>query len=891
MARRPKILVPNDSAAQKVAPQRQKETPLMEQYNAMKAKYGDAIMLFRVGDFYETFGEDAVKTAQILGITLTARNNGGSNIELAGFPYHSLDTYLPKLVKAGQRVAVCDQLEKPNKANKLVKRGVTEVVTPGIITQDGVLDHKQNNYIAALHTPAKGAIGIAFLDISTGEFLVSEGERESIEKLLQSFQPAELLVSKHPAHLHRDWLQQMRAQYYNSAIDDWVFSNDYAKGKLQAQFEVHSLKGFGIDEMDSAQLAAGVILHYVGTTEHNNLQHISSIARIQPDRYVGLDRFTVRNLELAQPSHPSGKSLLQVLDHTLTPMGARLLAKWIQLPLKDRKTIQNRHDMVRFFVDERDAAQAVSEQLRIIGDLERLIAKMPLGRMTPRDLRQLSRALAATQPIKALFMESELPPLRSFGERLQPCEQVQKRINTTINENPPAKTDNGNYVRAGVSATLDELRHIVQNSQDYLLQKEIALAQSTGIHNLKIGRNDVFGMYFEVTNKHKDRFEVPADWVRKQTLTNAERYTSPELQEIEAKLMGAEDKIVEEEQRLFDELLEELREFIRPIQTDAQLIAQLDCYLCFAHNAIQYQYCRPQMSDDYALDIKAGRHPVIERALPVGEEYVPNDIYLDQEGQQIIMITGPNMAGKSALLRQTALICLMAQIGSFVPAQEARLSVVDKIFTRVGATDNISSGESTFMVEMNETASILNNISARSLILLDEIGRGTSTYDGISIAWAIAEFLHQSEERPKTLFATHYHELNQLAEHHERIKNFNVSTKEVQGKVLFLRKLQAGGAQHSFGIQVARLAGMPRTVVERAKDILVELEKKDIDSAAPTAAERLANMPTHQVQMSIFEAAPDPAWERVRAALQGIDLNRLTPIECMLQLSELQKLL
>lgn len=886
MARRPKPKLGEKEETK--TSKKTKETPLMEQYNAMKAKYGDAVMLFRVGDFYETFGQDAITAANVLGITLTARNNGGSNVELAGFPFHALDTYLPKLVRAGHRVAVCDQLEKPNKMNKIVRRGVTEVVTPGIITSDGVLNHKQNNYICAVFADAKNGIGIAFMDISTGEFLVSEGDAVAIEKLLQNFQPSEILL---PKHQQKEWTARLKENFYTYNIDDWVFSTDYAREKLLNQFEVASLKGFGIEEMTLAQIAAGAILHYVASTEHNNISHVNHIARLQPDKYVWMDRFTIRNLELLQATHPSGVALLQVLDQTTTAMGARLLAKWIQLPLKDRKAIQARHDMVRFFVDDREANDQILAQLKQIGDLERLVSKIPLGKISPRDLRQLARALAALAPIKTILAAAESPQLHAFAERIQLCETMQKRLDTTIIENAPNKTDNGSFVQKGISPALDELRELVHNTQNYLRNIEIQQAQLTGISNLKIGRNDVFGFYFEVTNKHKDRAPIPADWQRKQTLANAERYTSEKLQELEHKILTAEEQIVAEEQRIFAELLADLLDYMRPIQADAQLVAQLDCFICFAQVAIQNNYCRPMLNDDFAIDIKAARHPVIEKQLKIGEEYVPNDIFLDREQQQIMMITGPNMAGKSAILRQTALICLLAQIGCFVPAQEARLGIVDKIFTRVGASDNISSGESTFMVEMNETASILNNISDRSLILLDEIGRGTSTYDGISIAWAIAEYLHHSEARPKTLFATHYHELNQLTEHLPRIKNFNVSTKEVNNRVIFLRRLQEGGTGHSFGIQVARMAGMPKEVVARAKEILVELEKKDIDSSQPNIENRLANMPTEKVQMSFFEAAVDETWERVRQALHETDINRLTPVEAMLRLLEIQKML
>lgn len=865
-----------------------KETPLMEQYNAMKAKYGDAILLFRVGDFYETFGSDAITASGVLGITLTKRNNGGADTELAGFPFHALDTYLPKLVRAGYRVAVCDQLEKPSPQKKIVKRGVTEVVTPGVAIGENILDHRSNNYLAALHAEPKGMMGIALLDISTGEFLVSEGDAAYIEKLLQSFQPAEVL---HAKARQKDWQKRLGDRFYLYGIDDWVFTTDYTQEKLLQQFEVASLKGFGIDDLSLAQIAAGVALHYVASTEHTNLKHLNNISRIQADRYVWLDRFTVRNLELVTPTHASGVPLVQILDQTISPMGTRLLKKWILLPLKDRKSIAARHDMVRYLIDNRDVAELIETHIRQIGDLERLISKVPMGKINPRDLRQLHKALSALVPIKTALLQAEHPQLQSFGERIQLCQLIHDRIGKEIVENPPVKLDDGDFIQAGVSEELDELRDLMKNTNGHLSQLLQKAVVETGIATLKVDRNDVFGFYFEVTNKYKDKGLIPESWYRKQTLTNTERYTTEELKSLESKILSAEEKTIELEKKLFHDLVFSLQDYIKPVQTTALLIAQLDCFASFARVAIQNNYCRPQMNDGLAIDIKLARHPVIEKQLKLGEEYVPNDIYLDNEHQQVMMITGPNMAGKSAILRQTALICLLAQMGSFVPAQEAKLSIVDKIFTRVGASDNISSGESTFMVEMNETASILNNVSERSLILLDEIGRGTSTYDGISIAWAIAEYLHNAPARPKTLFATHYHELNQLTEHLPRIKNFHVATKEVANKVIFLRKLQEGGSEHSFGIHVARMAGMPRLVVERAQEILVELEKKDIDTPEHQVAKKLEKMPAPAYQMSFFGAEADPTWDKVRDALDALDVNRMTPIDCMMKLLELKKLM
>lgn len=864
-----------------------KPTPLMAQYNDLKAQYADAILLFRVGDFYETFSDDAITASNVLGIVLTARNNGSSKVPLAGFPYHSLDTYLPKLVQAGYRVAVCDQLEKPSKLKKLVKRGVTEIVTPGVTTNDKILNHKTNNYLAAVHFGKKGQLGLALLDISTGEFLVSEGESSYIDKLLQSFQPSELIFAKNK---RQELLRHFGDKFYQYGVDDWVFVEDYAQEKLLQQFEVNSMKGFGIEALELAQVGAGAILHYVASTENTNLKHITNIARIQPERYVWLDKFTIRNLELVQSPHASGVPLVDVLDQTVSPMGTRMLRKWILLPLKERQEVEARHEVVQYFIDQAATAELVETQIRAIGDLERLISKVPLGKIVPREVKQLERALIALVPIKEALQQADNKRLQVIGERLQLCELIRNRIAEELVEEPPVKLDKGGVMARGVSEALDELRDLVSNSKEHLLAIQQREAAATGIENLKIGFNNVFGYYLEVTNKYKNKGLVPDHWVRKQTLTNAERYITDDLKQLEVKILGAEEKILALEQQLFQDLVFGLTEYIRPIQTNAALIARLDCLASFAKVALLYQYCRPNMNDSLTIDIKEGRHPVIERQLKLGESYVPNNIYLSNEEQQIIMITGPNMSGKSALLRQTALIALLAQMGSFVPAQSATLGMIDKVFTRVGASDNISSGESTFMVEMNETASILNNISERSLILLDEIGRGTSTYDGISIAWSIAEFLHNNGiAQPKTLFATHYHELNELAARFERIKNFSVATKELNNKVIFLRKLQEGGSHHSFGIHVAKMAGMPRYVVERANEILHQLEQKSIDAGDLDAKVKQINQPA--MQLSIFGAEPDPVLEALKEQLQDVDLNRLTPIECMLKLDELKKML
>lgn len=871
---------------------KKKVTPLMKQYNEFKTKYPDAVLLFRVGDFYETFGSDAVLASKVLGITLTARNNGSSKIELAGFPHHSLDTYLPKLVRAGYRVAICDQLEKPSKLKKVVKRGVVEVVTPGVTINDQILDHKSNNFLAALHFGKKDQIGLSLLDISTGEFLVAEGSTMTIDKLLQNFNPSEIIYSKHDK---KQLENRFGEKYYLYGVDDWVFMEDYAQEKLTAQFEVASLKGFGIHDLELAQIAAGAILHYLQSTENTNLQHLNNISRIQNDNYVWLDRFTVRNLELVNSTYGTGITLLDIMNRTISPMGSRLMRKWVLLPLKNLEAVQARHSVLQYFIDHAELVFSLEEQIQQVGDLERLISKVPLGKVNPREVRQLQRALVALEPLKAALAKSDNDHLQKIAKGIELCEPMRKRIQQDIVEEPPVKLDKGGVIADGVNADLDELRDLIKNSKDHLLKIQNEEAAATGIDNLKIGFNNVFGYYLEVTNKYKNKGLIPDNWVRKQTLTNKERYITDELKKLEVKILGAEEKILDLETQIYQELVFFLADYIRPIQKNAYLTAQLDCLLSFTKLAIERDYCQPEMNDSYAIEIKEGRHPVIEQHLAVGEFYVPNDIYLDNEDQQLLMITGPNMSGKSALLRQTALIALMAQMGSFVPAKSAKIGLIDKVFTRVGASDNISSGESTFMVEMNETASILNNISDRSLILLDEIGRGTSTYDGISIAWSIAEFLHNNgSARPKTLFATHYHELNELANKFERIKNYHISTKELGKKVIFLRKLAEGGSEHSFGIHVARMAGMPKEVLNRAGEILHQLEAQRVENneKGDSLSAKLEQVQaTQPMQLSFFDAAPDPRVEQLQSYLDDLDLNRMTPIESMLKLLEIKKMM
>ncbi|MEM1319470.1 MAG: DNA mismatch repair protein MutS [Bacteroidota bacterium] len=864
----------------------------MQQYFRVKGKYPDAILLFRVGDFYETFGEDAITTSQVLGIILTKRNNGGSDIELAGFPYHSLDMYLPRMVRAGFRVAICEQLEKPSKEKKIVKRGVTEIVTPGIAIDDKLLDHKSNNFLASVAFGKRDRVGVAFLDVSTGEFLVSEGRSNYVDKLLQSFKPSEVIFSKSKK---KSFTDNFGERFYTYPLEEWVYTIDYGREKLLDHFEVQGLKGFGIEALELAQVAAGAVIHYLATTENHNIRHITRISQVQPDRYVWMDRFSIRNLELIHSAHDSGVPLIQILDQTISPMGARLMKKWVVLPLKSTEAVQARLDMVSYFIEHGALTEQIEAQIRQIGDLERLISKVPLGKINPRELVQLRRAMLAIDPTKALLQDSDNSFLQKIGEGLDPCEKLTAEIGKVLIEEPPVNLAKGGVIADGNHEELDELRNIVKNSKELLIDIQQSESQRTGIASLKIGFNSVFGYYLEVTNKYKN--QVPEEWTRKQTLTGSERYITDELKKLEAKILGAEEKILGLEEQLFAGLIATVADFIMPVQRNAGLIARLDCLLAFARVAIKNNYCRPEINDSYVIDIKAGRHPVIEQHLDLGENYIPNDVYLDNEEQQVLMITGPNMAGKSAVLRQTALICLMAQMGSFVPAAEARLGIIDKVFTRVGATDNISSGESTFMVEMNETASIMNNISDRSLILLDEIGRGTSTYDGISIAWSIAEYLHNnSTARPKTLFATHYHELNELANKFPRIKNYSISTKQVGQKVIFLRKLVPGGSNHSFGIYVAKMAGMPRSIIERAAHILSQLEQKSIDNngadipTQPEADSTLQQLSTEQLQLSIFETV-DPTAGKLKAALMDLELNNMTPIECMLKLNELKKLL
>ncbi|MFN8259413.1 MAG: DNA mismatch repair protein MutS [Chitinophagales bacterium] len=863
-----------------------KETPLMGQYNRIKQKYPDAILLFRVGDFYETFGSDAIKASQILGIVLTKRANGSqTELELAGFPHHSVETYLPKLVKAGYRVAICEQLEDPKMVKGIVKRGVTELITPGIAINDKILDHKSNNFLASVYFTDK-EIGIAFLDISTGEFLVAEGDESYIDKLMQSFSPAEIVF---PKHQQKRFVAIYGNKYYTFAIEDWVYQEDFLNEKLHQHFQVQTLKGFGVDELKLGIQAAGACLYYLAETEHNKLQHISSIARIEHDKFVWIDRFTARNLELIQSTHEKGVPLIQILDKTISPMGSRLMKRWLVLPLKDIHQINERLDAVEFLLKENDTHQTVVQQIKQIGDLERLISKVPLGKINPREVTQLKRALMAIQPIKEICLGSDNNGLKKIGEQLQLCQLIKEKIDNTLNEDAPVLVQKGNAIRSGVSPELDELRDLSSSGKNYLLEIQNRESERTQIPSLKIGFNNVFGYFLEVRNTHKDK--VPNDWIRKQTLTGAERYITPELKEYEEKILGAEEKILSLEVKLFESLITEILDYIQPIQLNANLIARLDCLQSFATIALKHHYRRPVLSDDLGLKIKEGRHPVIEHQLQLGEQYIPNDVYLHPNEQQIIIITGPNMSGKSAILRQTALIVLMAQIGSFVPAQEAHIGIVDKIFTRVGASDNLSLGESTFMVEMIETASIVNNISERSLVLLDEIGRGTSTYDGISIAWSLVEFLHGNKvAKPKTMFATHYHELNELADKFPRIRNFNVAVKETGNKIIFLRKLVEGGSQHSFGIHVARLAGMPNELIKRANEILTELESQR--NLATDISSSLKHLPARNddFQLNMF-AMDDPRLLKLKDVLEKVDINTMTPVEAMMKLDELRKLL
>ena len=857
-----------------------KETPLMKQYNEIKRKYPDACLLFRVGDFYETFGEDAVRASKILGITLTKRGAGSeTETALAGFPHHSINTYLPKLVKAGLRVAICDQMEDPKMTKTIVKRGVTELVTPGVSMNDEVLHSKTNNFLASIYF-GKKAIGISFLDVSTGEFLTAQGSEDYIDKLLQNFNPSEILI---PKNTKTDFKEIFGEEYHNFYLEDWVYNEDYAFETLTNHFQTVSLKGFGIEELPEGIIASGAILYYLSETQHNKLQHISSIQRIAEDAYVWMDRFTIRNLELYHSYNPNAVTLLDVIDRTLSPMGGRLLKRWLALPLKDINKIRNRHEVVSYLKENQTVLKQIQHQIKQISDLERLISKIATGKVSPREVIYLKESLDAIIPIKKIALESPQEAVKVIGDKLHDCELLREKIKTTLNQDAPVAIAKGNAIAKGVNAELDDLRAISTSGKEFLEGIEKRESENTGISSLKISFNNVFGYYIEVRNTHKDK--VPADWIRKQTLVSAERYITEELKEYETKILGAEEKIHKLESELFEQLVGWITTYIKQVQLNANLVAQLDCLTSFAQLAIENKYVCPELDETYELDIKNGRHPVIEKQLPVGTPYIANDVYLDRETQQLIMITGPNMSGKSAILRQTALIVLLAQMGSFVPADQVRMGIIDKIFTRVGASDNISMGESTFMVEMNETASILNNLSDRSLILLDEIGRGTSTYDGISIAWAIAEFLHEHPSKPKTLFATHYHELNEMSELLPRIQNFNVSVKELKDTVLFIRKLVKGGSAHSFGIHVAKMAGMPQTVILKAQKLLKKLEKDHSgDALTGIKAEK------EELQMSFFNL-DDPLLEEIKEEILNLDINTLTPIEAMMKLNEIKRML
>lgn len=855
------------------------DTPLMQQHRAIKQKYPDAILLFRVGDFYETFGEDAIHASQVLGITLTKRNNGAAaSSELAGFPHHALDTYLHKLVKAGFRVAICDQLEDPKQAKGIVKRGVTEMVTPGVATNDKLLEHNSNNFLAGLHF-TDNSIGLALLDISTGEFFVAEGNMEYIDKLLQTLKPAEIIFQRSYQKLFKE---NFGNKFYTYLLDSWIFEEAFATESLLKQFQTHSLKGFGVEHLHHGIIAAGAILYYLKDTEHPNLQHLTSLQRIDREDHLWMDRFTVRNLELISSGNDQEYTLHKVLDNTVSPMGARMLKRWLVLPLKDRSKIQERLDLVEFLIKETDLRSQLSQKIKQCGDIERLAAKIPLKKINPREVLQVAKGLQQVDLIKQSCASSKNDYLKRLADALNPCSYLSEKILAEIQENPPAALNKGSVIREGVLEELDHLRKIAHGGKEYLVQLQQKESERTGISSLKISYNNVFGYYLEVTNSHKSK--VPADWIRKQTLANAERYITPELKEYEEKITGAEDKIAVLEQELYDKLLMELQDYIAPMQVNGTVLALLDCIGCFAQNAIQYNYIKPELHDGLELVLTESRHPIIERHLPVGEPYISNDITLDPENTQIIILTGPNMSGKSALLRQTALITLMAHLGSFVPARTARIPLTDKIFTRVGASDNISSGESTFMVEMNETASIINNITGRSLILLDEIGRGTSTYDGISIAWSITEYLHQSEFRPKTFFATHYHELNELESKLSRVKNYHVTNKEVGNKIIFLRKLAPGGSTHSFGIHVAKMAGMPPSLINRANEILQQLENLH---SRDQAGEQIRQVTAPKMQLSIFDAHSE-TFDEIRKMLEGLDINRLTPVEALLKLNEIK---
>lgn len=861
-----------------------KDTPLMKQYYAFKAKYPEAMLLYRVGDFYETYGEDAVKAADILGIVLTRRSSAmADSVELAGFPHHALDTYLPKLVRAGLKVAVCEQLEDPKTAKGIVKRGVVELVTPGVTYNDTVLAQKENNFLASVHFD-KNVSGVAFLDVSTGEFYLTQGNNEYIDKLLQSFNPSEVLCQRNK---RRDFVETFGDKYFLTLFDDWVFTDDYANDILTRHFDTSSLKGFGVDDFPKGVVAAGVAIHYLHETQHDKIDYITSLSRIDEGQFVWLDKFTIRNLELLGTPNQNAKTLIDIIDKTVSPMGSRLLRRWISLPLKNKEQIQARYEIVDYFYKNREVIDKFQDAIRQVGDLERLISKVSLARVNPRELLQVAHALQQIDIIRNLCNESDNEAIRGYAKQLDPCMPICRRIEKEIRQDAPAVTAKGNYIAEGVNAELDELRNLSRSGKDYLMNIQRREAEATGISSLKVGFNNVFGYYLEVTNTHKDK--VPADWIRKQTLTNAERYITEELKEYEQKILGAEERIQVIEDQVYAELIKATAQYVASIQTDAGLVAKIDCLVNFAHIALNNKYVMPTVDESYVIDIKDGRHPVIEQMMPVGEEYIANDVYLDREKQQIIIITGPNMSGKSALLRQTALIVLMAQIGSFVPASAARIGLVDKIFTRVGASDNISSGESTFMVEMNETASILNNVSNRSLILLDEIGRGTSTYDGISIAWAITEYLHEHPTmRAKVMFATHYHELNEMEESFSRIKNYHVSVKEVGNKVVFLRKLKRGGSAHSFGIHVAAMAGMPRKVIDRADAMLSMLEKShshdNLDQAIKES-KKVDNMQLSFIQLD------DPLLLQIKDDILNINIDTLTPVEALMKLNEIKKML
>ncbi|RYY30897.1 MAG: DNA mismatch repair protein MutS [Chitinophagaceae bacterium] len=863
------------------------ETPLMQQHRAIKQKYPDAILLFRVGDFYETFGEDAITASQILGITLTKRNNGSaSSSELAGFPHHALDTYLHKLVKAGYRVAICDQLEDPKLAKGIVKRGVTELVTPGVATNDKLLDHNSNNFLACLHFE-EDRIGIAFLDISTGEFFIAEGNQEYADKLLQTLKPAEVLFQR---SFQKHFKETFGSRFYTYTLESWIFDAAYATESLLKHFQTHSLKGFGVEGMNNGITAAGAVLHYLKDTEHPNLQHITALQRIDQDDYLWMDKFTIRNLELLGTGTENGQTLLRTLDNTVSPMGARLLKRWIVLPLKDSRKINERLDLVDFLIREPQLRTGLTQHIRQTGDVERLVSKIPMKKINPREVMQIARGLTHITEIKKVCASADNEYLKRLADALNPCHYILEKITREIAENPPITAARGAVIRSGIHADLDHLRKIASGGKEYLATLQQKEAEETGINTLKIGFNNVFGYFLEVTNSQKAK--VPAGWTRKQTLANAERYITPELKEYEEQITGAEEKIQAIEIELYEKLLLELQDYISPMQVNGNVLGIIDCMTCFANNALQYHYKKPVLHEGSELELVASRHPVIERNLPAGESYITNDISLDPLSQQIIILTGPNMSGKSAILRQTALLTLMTHMGSFIPVDSARVPLTDKIFTRVGANDNLSGGESTFMVEMNETASIINNITGSSLVLLDEIGRGTSTYDGISIAWSIAEYLHNSPHAPKTLFATHYHELNELEHKLERVRNYHVTNKEVGNKIIFLRKLAPGGSTHSFGIHVAKMAGMPPALIQRANEILTQLEEKNMDPGGnnPGISEQVKKLSAPKIQLSIFDAHSE-TFDQIRKLLEDTDINRLTPVEALLKLQDIKSMI